>query len=213
MSSEQDTAFNLPEASADAGGVVPAAPKQKRVLTEAQRLAFLKAREARARNLAIKREQKLATETAPEPAPKKPRAKRASPKPDVALPVEQPKLEPVIQPEVKPEPEPEPQPELDTQLLEEPIPMYPDPSEYAEMVADIIYKKLNAEELPAEPPVPPPKKPRMKRAKKVPVQVTTETPEPVAPTEQRLEDSVVKPTPSFSDPFQFDVPTKAFNWM
>lgn len=232
MSAESDVAFHLQEANADTTGVVESnTAKPKRVLTEAQRLAFLKAREARARNLAIKREQKLATEAAPAVRNPKPRAKRANSttnQPVVGLGVgdgvgvgdglgdgvgtgntTEPKLV-----EVKVEPPPEP-----TVEVAAPVPKHPDPTEYAELVADIIYKKLNAEELPPEPPVPEPKpkKPRTRKPKVDRPPAPEPQPEPPAPETQSLAESVAQSEASSiqaNNPFtSFQMPTKNFNWM
>lgn len=154
--------------------------KPKRQLTEAQRLAFLKARETRARNVALRREQKMAEETANPPPEKKPRAKRAPKRDDggeqrqrVKVTVDAPVAE-----EELPQEETQDVPEqiIDkvveslvgtdhtAQQSGEPIsslPEMPDPHMYAKLVADIIYEKLNNEIV--EPPSPPPK-PKLKRA-------------------------------------------------
>lgn len=145
--------------------------KPKRQLTEAQRLAFLKARETRARNVALRREQKMAEETANPPPEKKPRAKRAPKRDDggeqrqrVKVTVDAPVAE-----EELPQEETQDVPEqiIDkvveslvgtdhtAQQSGEPIsslPEMPDPHMYAKLVADIIYEKLNTEIV--EPPSP-----------------------------------------------------------
>jgi len=163
--------------------------KPKRVLTEAQRLAFLKAREARARNIALRKEQKLAQEElaaageallAPESADggdalpstvteRKPAAKRPrKPKAVKVVLTQAPPPEEIIS--TPPKDVSAPEPECPGAPVA-PEPRYPHPEEYASMVADIIYKKLNAEELPMEPPPPKPKVKRARAAKTRPVAI------------------------------------------
>lgn len=188
------------------------APKQKRQLTEAQRLAFLKAREARARNIAIRREQKLAEEATGAPPAKKPRAKKSN-KGD-AKPVE-------VKMEIIP---PEP-PKLDAvdhtepeegEVKETAVPATaPTPEDYAALVADIIYNKLTSE--PVDPTPPPMPKVRRQRAKKVkpdsepepipepePAPVPADDLKPVAPA--GVIESKATPAPA-------PAPRTAFGWM
>lgn len=169
--SEEITANATPDLAGDS-------VKPKRQLTEAQRLAFLKAREARARNIALRREQKMAEETTAPAPEKKPRAKRAPKRDDGSegqrqrqrVNVKVAATEPV--PESQPEPEPDVAEKITKEIMEnlegsdhtdEPIasslPDMPDPHVYAKLVADIIYDKLNSEIVD----VPPPPKPKLKR--------------------------------------------------
>lgn len=160
--SEEIASNTIPDIAGDGA-------KPKRQLTEAQRLAFLKARETRARNIAIRREQKVAEEAANPPPEKKPRAKRAPKRDDgserqrvkVQVNSAQEELEVSDQPA---EDLADEAAAMDHTEDKEPIsslPEMPDPHLYAKLVADIIYDKLNAEIVE----VPPPPKPKLKRTR------------------------------------------------
>lgn len=174
------------------------APKQKRQLTEAQRLAFLKAREARARNIDIRREHKLAEEASGAPPTKKPRAKK-TPKPNpipVEVPVAATPMEVTAEPGVEAPPTDHAQETTEEQLVTENVispagSQLPDPTEYAKLVAEIIYEKLNSE--PVEPPPPP--KVKRQRVRKVKSEVDS--------------DKEFEPEPL---PVQ-EPPTKPFKWL
>jgi hypothetical protein len=110
--------------------------KPKRVLSEAQRLAFLKGREKRMANLEKKRlekeEAKMASEdfelpdAPPPPKPKltrKPRVKKPEIVPDLP--------DPDTDTKIEPEPEPEPEPKVD-----------PEPTKSTEIDTDAFAEKI-----------------------------------------------------------------------
>lgn len=166
--------------------------KPKRQLTEAQRLAFLKARETRARNVEIRREQKLANEAAnPTPA-KKPRVKKTAP---VAAAVGTGVGDGLgdgdgvrVGVETAPVAPPTPTKEEMMEFLDDPAAKQkvldhatlPDPHEYAKIVADIIYDKLNAEIVDMPPP-PMPKVTRQRRRRTIAASQPEAEPEPELP--------------------------------
>lgn len=190
------------------------APKPKRQLTEAQRLAFLKAREARAKNVALRREQKLAQEetsktTAAESSVEGTNGTNDGPKPVKPKRVRAPKIkvvgpkEPEALPAVVVTPEKDSTPAECPPAPLAPTAAHPNPEDYAKLVADIIYDKLNAEEIPEEP-IPP--KPRVKRAKVVRV---------MEEKDLEAETRPKPPTPvglGHGSGFGSMVHTQAFNW-
>lgn len=177
------------------------APKQKRELTEAQRLAFLKAREARARNIAIRREQKMAGETTDAVPEKKPRAKKSSKRAAGELKEVEVKIEPTPEPmDHAPKAEETPAPsesEPQLEIKKEDVVM-PSPEEYARVIADLIYGKLTTE--PADdvpPPMPKVKRQRVRKTKPVVVE-----PAPVPEPEPEPEPAPA-PAPTFVAPSPF----------
>lgn len=199
--------------------------KPKRQLTEAQRLAFLKARETRARNVALRREQKLAEETDKPPAEKKPRAKRTPKGSDGGEPERKRVTVTVDEPTVIDNAIPTDSAETKVQEEETTIdhtaesiplataagellsslPEMPDPHHYAKLVADIIYEKLNTE-MAEEEPVP--EKPKIKRAR------NTRRPRlSMAPRgEEQPIDASEQPQPATTNPTATTAP-RAVAWM
>jgi hypothetical protein len=143
--------------------------KPKRVLTEAQRLAFLKGREKRMANIEKKRLEKLEADQMELPAaPPKPAPKpRASKKHIVAV-----QADPDISNEPNPEPEKKPEPEPVTETKEEIPPEKPvltrqtndhtviqiDEDKIASRVAEEVLRKIEQSKKPRKPrtPRPPP---------------------------------------------------------
>lgn len=172
--------------------------KPKRVLTEAQRLAFLKGREKRMANIERKRQEKLEAESV--------------------------NHDPIIHPTPsipEPDPDPEPKPEttplreendvLDQQpttpvKVEEPIPVMPtlrrhaNSDETAKKIADLILERMEMGKRAApENTTPPPKKSRGRpRTKEVPIRELLSS----------EEDSSPSPPPTTYVP-----PQRVFNWM
>jgi hypothetical protein len=141
--------------------------KPKRVLTEAQRLAFLKGREKRMANIEKKRLEKLEADQMELPAaPPKPAPKpRASKKHIVAVQAE-PEPEPNPEPEKKSEPEPvvetkeevpPEKPVLTRQTNNHPI-IQIDEDKIASRVAEEVLRKIEQSKKPRKPrtPRPPP---------------------------------------------------------
>lgn len=133
--------------------VIPKEPEQKpkkRVLTEAQRLAFLKGREKRMLSIQKKKEEKQEAERL---------AKEEEEK------------------EIKPA-STEPLPEVKQPLLKPKEEVHDDDDEKAKKIADYVYLKLmkDVEALPPETPVKP-KRAYRRRTKSAPI-LSTEDPEP-----------------------------------
>lgn len=155
--------------------------KPKRVLTEAQRLAFMKGREKRMQNILRKREEKKEAELLADVQDVDP---EPEPEPEI-----EPEPEPEPEPESEPEPEPEPKPDLPIPKLvikrKKPDPPSANPEIYMtiqdrdsileklktveDMYSQLIAKSLESEtESDPEPASKKPKRPYVRRAQSVP---------------------------------------------
>lgn len=171
--------------------------KPKRVLTEAQRLAFLKGREKRMANLERKRQEKIEAEEKTAPMAPPPLAEPKT------------KIEPPSQPEPQPETEPEVEPQSSTSTspeLEEPVPSMPivkrhaNSDETAKKIADLILERMEMKRAAPVNTTPPPKKARGRpRTKEVAVRGPESSEEESSPSPP--------PLPVFA-PRQ-----RVFNWM
>jgi hypothetical protein len=151
--------------------------KPKKVLSEAQRLAFLKGREKRMANIEKKRLEKLEADmaseefTLPQAPPAPPKRTRTSKKKDSKPePEEESKLvaEPQPDPEPDPQPEPDPEPENKTTAsLPTPIPSF-DEDSFLEKIVGKLKETIQSNQPPAKPALK--RAPRKTRAVRVPDQ-------------------------------------------
>lgn len=140
--------------------------KPKRVLTEVQRLAFLKGRQKRMENIAKRKQEKLEKEAAAAAA-----ALSASSSESITM------------------PESTATEGIDTSSL-------PPPAEaYAKLVADLVFKKLGEEEVQVEPPKKKRKYVRKAPAKPRTKKTTTEIVEEPLPASSEPESEVVTDVP------------------
>lgn len=162
--------------------------KPKRVLTEAQRLAFLKGREKRMANIEKNRLAKLEFQE----------ATKEDPEPPVVAPAPAPAPVPVPEPEPEPKPEPvvipPPMPKLKRQTRVKLPPTSPiDEDKIASIVADKIMAQMM--------PPPAPRKPRAPKIKTVP--------EEHAVAESKTEENKAQPNnPTNVPPFVHN-----FSWL
>lgn len=182
------------------------APKPKRVLTEAQRLAFMKGRQKMEMNRALKKQKlDMMKEDIPEPPPKRARATKPKAVADIPATMAPPK--PILArskaiPDAPPVDDGLGDDVVDVPELKQPYPY--DPDETAKKIAQMVLDQIKATSV-VEVPEGPVRKPRARRPPNKPTRPAS------APRARR----VASPSPS-PEAYSHDDSTitqRSFNWM
>lgn len=186
--------------------------KPKRVLTEVQRLAFLKGREKRMANIEKKRQEKIEQSeeivAAAEPKPKAVRRRTVKSKKETTMetPIPVKPVEPPITPADDFESDNESVENYEA-LPEMPVLRRQTNKDQAEKIAEIILERIRKEEQEKASIQPPPAVKKSRKSSSVPrVAKKTRT-----VTRSRSQSEPVRP--GEDDPYPMRIPERSFNWM